>query len=208
MSKKTKAQTPLPAEIKLDLGCGRNKTAGFTGLDLYAADADIRCDLFNLPWCEAKNTPSHLVRNPLFKDNSVSEIVASHFLEHVPHGIRWRFMEECYRVLKVGGIMRIFVPNWKSERSYGDMTHEWPPVVAMFFFYLNEQWRRDNRLTYGPYDIKANFDHKAGPTQIAPAFAQRSQEAQEFACAFHCESYTDMWVVLEKRERLPLETGK
>jgi len=181
MAKKTKVQS----EIKLDLGCGRNRLAGFTGVDLYAPDADIKLDLFKFPWP--------------FKPNSVSEIHASHFIEHVPQKLRWPFFEECYRIMRPGAIMRIVVPSWKSERALGDMTHEFPPVTAMAFFYLNKGWREANKLTYGPYALKCDFDHQAGPTAISPAFADRSHEVQIHACTHYLEAYQDMWVTLTKK---------
>ncbi len=200
MAKKQKAAPSPPPEIKLDLGCGRNKLPGYTGVDLYAPDDPdiIKANLFELPWRKyGEGAPS--LSAPLFANDSVTEIHASHFLEHVPQKLRWPFMEECWRVLKPEGIMRLFVPSWKSERAYGDMTHEWPPVVAMFFFYLNKGWREANKLTYGPYDLKCNFDHQAGPTVITGEWATRAQEAQQFACTHYLETYLDMWVTLTKK---------
>ena len=189
MSKKTKPapvpETPTP-DIKLDFGCGRNKAPGFIGVDKYEPEADIKMDLFEFPWKQ-------------WEDNSVSEIYASHFVEHIPRVIRWPFFEECWRILKPEGTMRIFVPSWKSERAYGDMTHEFPPVVAMFFFYLNKGWRDANKLTYGPYAIKCNFDHQAGPTGMSGDFGSRNHEAQMFAATHYLESYMDMWTTLTKK---------
>lgn len=101
--------------------------------------------------------------------------------------------------MKPESVMRIFVPSWKSERAYGDMTHLWPPVTAMFFFYLNKAWREANRLTYGPYDIKCNFHHNAGPSGIHPNYAQRAHEVQINACTHQLETYNDMWVTLTKK---------
>ena len=196
MSKKTttpKAVIEAP-EIKLDLGAGRNPIPGFTSVDLYAPDAAVKCDLFKTPWRSEAGAGK-----VLWADESVSEIHASHFVEHIPRTQRWPFFEECWRVLKVGGMMRIFVPSWKSERALGDMTHEFPPVVAMAFYYLNKEWRDANKLTYGQYALKCNFDHQAGPTAINPAFSNRSHEAQVFAATHYMESYQDMWVTLTKK---------
>lgn len=171
--------------LKLDLGCGQNKQAGFTGVDLHAPGVDIKCDLFKFPL--------------LWKDNTVDEIFCSHFVEHIPQNIRWPFFAECWRIMKPEAVMRIFVPNWKSERAYGDCTHAWPPVTPFFFFYLNKNWREANKLTYGAYDIKANFEHQAGPTGMSPAFADRNHEAQMYAAQHYLESYGDMWVTLTKK---------
>jgi SAM-dependent methyltransferase len=190
MSKHTKKQTPEAAPIRLDLGCGRNKIEGWTGVDLYAPGADIKADLFKFPWTFAKT-------------DSVSELHASHFLEHVPQRLRWPFMEECYRILKPEGTMRIMVPNWKSERAYGDMTHEWPPVSSFFFLYLSKGWREANKLTYGPYAIKANFDFTGGVAGCSPDFASKAQEVQQFAWAHYLESFQDMWVALTKKPMTP-----
>lgn len=197
MSKKSRekeaAKAPvITPDIKLDLGAGRNPIPGFTSVDLYAPDAAVKCDLFKTPWRDSKGSL-------IWSADSVSEIHASHFVEHIPQKQRWPFFEECWRVLKDGGVMRIFVPNWKSERAYGDMTHEWPPVTAMALYYLNKGWREANKLTYGPYAIKCNFDHAAGPTAISQAFSSRAHEVQVFAATHYLESYQDMWVTLTKR---------
>jgi len=174
-----------PVDLKLDLGCGRNKVPGFHGVDLYSPDADTKLDLLTFPWPWA--------------DESVIEIHASHFIEHIDQEKRWPFFEECWRVLKPGGIMRIFVPNWKSERAYGDNTHKFPPFTAFSLIYLNKDWREANKLTYGPYALKCNFDNQAGPAGISPTFTTRSHEAQIFACSHYLESYQDMWAVLTKK---------
>lgn len=183
MAKSKKCKVAQPT--RLDLGCGNRKQDGFIGVDLYAPNADIKCDLFKFPWP--------------WKDNTVDEIYCSHFLEHVPRILRKQFMEECWRVMKLEATMRIIVPNWKSERALGDMTHEPPAVVAMFFFYLNRNWREANLLTYGPYDFKCNFDHQAGAAGIVPAFADKHHEAQMYALTHYLESYQDMWATLTKR---------
>ena len=184
MSNKSKIKKPVQP-LKLDLGCGRNKQPGFIGVDLYSPDADVKHDLFKFPFP--------------WKDSTVDEIFCSHFVEHIPRILRWKFFEECWRIMKEGAAMRVFVPSWKSERAYGDMTHEWPPVTAFFFFYLNKAWREANKLNYGPYDIKCHFEHSAGPTQVNPEFAQRTVEVQQFACSHYLESYPDMWVTLVKK---------
>lgn len=188
MSKKTKRQTPKEPELRLDLGCGRNKIAGdgWKGVDLYAPDVDIKADLFSFPWKFAK-------------DDSVAELHASHFVEHLPQKIRWQFFAECYRIMKVGATMRIIVPSWKASRAYGDMTHEWPPVTDFFFLYLSRGWREANRLTYGPYDIRCNFDFQGGVIGVSPDFASKADEVQRYHWLHSMEAYSDAWFTLTKK---------
>lgn len=171
--------------IRLDFGCGNNCKAGFEGVDLYAPEAQHKIDLFIFPYPWA--------------DGSVDEINCSHFLEHIPKDSRWPFFEECYRILKIGGILNVTVPNWKSERAYGDNSHEWPPITTMTFFYINKKWRVENKLTYGKYDLKCDFDFNVGANGIYPQFSQRSQEALVYALTHYLETYSDMWAILTKR---------
>lgn len=183
--KHKKTKTAEEAILKLDLACGRNKQPGFYGVDLYSPEADLKLDLLKFPWP--------------WKDGSVSEIHCSHYVEHIPANLRCRFFEECWRVMKMDGIMRVFTPSHKSERAYGDQSHCWPPVVAFFYLYLNKNWREANRLNYGYYDLRCNWDHQCGPTNISQDFASRNHETQMFALRHYNETYDDMWAVLTKR---------
>lgn len=49
----------------------------------------------------------------LFDDNSVEEILASHILEHFPHGKTVQVLKEWCRVLKPGGLLYVAVPDFK-----------------------------------------------------------------------------------------------
>lgn len=75
--------------IKLNVGCGSNFLPGFINTD---AELDI-----------TKPLPH--------EDDSVSFILAEHVVEHVSGPDAFRFMEECHRVLKIGGTLRICVPE-------------------------------------------------------------------------------------------------
>ena len=68
MKKKLKAVEAVPL-LKLDLGCGKNKQAGFHGVDSIKFEGvDTICDLTK-PWPWA--------------DSSVSDVYCSHFIEHL-----------------------------------------------------------------------------------------------------------------------------
>jgi len=83
--------------IKLELGSGRRSgMEDWTSLDL-AKDADIRLDL----------------SQPLpFPNNCVAKIYSSHLLEHFAYPKPMvDLLSECYRILKIGGIFSVAVPN-------------------------------------------------------------------------------------------------
>ena len=100
---------PLPIPFKLDLGCGMAKQLGFIGVDRIAFDGvDVIHDLEIFPWP--------------FKDESVDEVFCSHYIEHTPDMIK--FMDEMYRILKVGGKAQITAPYYANMRCWQDPTHK------------------------------------------------------------------------------------
>lgn len=70
--------------MKLNLGSGDSKFPGFTSVDLYDDEADVKADICELP----------------FEDNSVDEIVAYQVIEHIPYWKSDQMFKEMYRVLK------------------------------------------------------------------------------------------------------------
>lgn len=145
MAKAKLKPTPAPtpeAPLRLDLGCGPNKAEGFFGVDIMSFPAvDLRHDLTK-PWP--------------WKNDSVSEVHSSHFVEHLTGAQRVPFFNELYRVLKVGAQARIICPNWSHDRAYGDPTHQWPPVSTWMYFYMNKVWRDANAPHVG---YTCDFDH-------------------------------------------------
>lgn len=167
---------------KLDMGCGPNKKEGFTGVDVMQFDGkvDIVCDL-RQPWQWA--------------DDSVDEIHCSHFIEHLEANERIHFFNELYRVMKKGCKAQIITPHWSSCRAYGDLTHKWPPVSEMFFYYLSKKWRSEN-APHVPFtcDFEATWGYS-----IAPLWQTRNQEAQSFAVNHYKEVVMDTIATITKQ---------
>lgn len=183
-----------PRELKLDLACGQNPKEGFEGVDLYAANAKHKVDLFKFPFP--------------WEDSSVSEIHCSHFIEHLPcreveerdlalpagldpaqhaelhreligKDFLFAFFDECYRILRPEGKMMVICPAASGDRAFQDPTHR-RFIVQATFFYLWRQWRSDNGLSH--YRVNCNFDGNVGCSTLAE-YNLRSPEvqAQKFA---------------------------
>ena len=91
--------------MKLNLGCGSNKIEGWVNVDLVE---EFKPDLL------------HDISLPFpYKDNSVDEILAKDILEHFDKYLRYVVFYEWARILKIGGIITIVVPNFpKVIRRY------------------------------------------------------------------------------------------
>lgn len=170
-------------DLRLNLACGQIKEDGWFGVDIAKTPVtDMVFDLRKPKWPWATG--------------SVSEIVCSHFFEHLTGKERIRFMDEAWRILKPEGKFSITVPYWSSMRAIQDPTHEWPPVCEASFLYFNKKWREDNKLDH--YNIKSDFDYTYGYS-IHPQWIPRNDETKQFAVANYINAVADLQVTLTKR---------
>lgn len=180
LKKKVEEAVSAPL-VKLDLGCGKNKREGFTGVDRIAFEGvDIVADLTQRwPW----------------EDNSVDEAHSSHNVEHYTARERVHFVNELYRVLKPGATCQVIAPHWASCRAYGDPTHQWPPVSEFWFFYLLKAWRDVNAphtdISVNPDGFSCDFDVTYGYS-LRGDIVVRSQEQQQFAMGNYKEVCQDI----------------
>jgi len=185
MSKKAQAIKLIPEAkpLKLDLGSGPKKTKDdWLAVDIRAFEGvDVVADLTKeWPW----------------KSDSVDEVKASHFVEHLQPMERVHFANELCRVLKKGAKALIITPHWASARAYGDMTHVWPPVSEFWFYYLNAAWRKEQAPHTDFYNC--DFDASWG-YGIHPSLTVRNQEYQQYALGNFKEAAQDMIATLVKR---------
>ena len=104
----TTVEENFPEGKKLNLGCGYDYKEGWINVD---QSKDLKCDVV----CDVAKDVFP------FKDDSVNYILASHLVEHLPGIIH--FMNECHRVLKKGGTLKIITPHPLSEFFWTDPTH-------------------------------------------------------------------------------------
>lgn len=168
--------------LKLDLGCGKNKQAGFVGVDSRKfLGVDQVVDLTK-PWP--------------WKSDSVDEVYCSHFVEHLTGPQRVHFINELYRVLQVDKKATVITPHWASCRAYGDLTHQWPPVSEFWFYYLSRAWREQNAPHNDFYTC--NFEVVWG-YGLRDDLGSRNQDYQSYAIANYKETITDICATLTKK---------
>jgi predicted SAM-dependent methyltransferase len=88
-----------------------------------------------------------------FPDNSVDGIYASHLLEHLSRSKARVFVQECYRVLSRGGVIRLVVPDLRSYiEEYIALKNETPesPLPANKFIELMNtcHWHEWENLSF------------------------------------------------------------
>ncbi|MEQ8880789.1 MAG: methyltransferase domain-containing protein, partial [Cyclobacteriaceae bacterium] len=109
----------------LNVGCGKRFHKDWLNIDVLPADPGvIHCDV-------TKGLP--------LEDNDLDVVYHSHVLEHIPKAKVKAFLNECYRVLKPGGIIRIAVPDLEG-------------IVRNYLKYL------DQNLDQSSDESRANYD--------------------------------------------------
>ncbi len=179
--------------IRIDIGCGKNKREGFLGVDILDFEGlDIVLNAGVEKWP--------------FKDGSVDEVHASHFVEHLEAAERIHFVNEVHRVLKnpeydgagklIKGFATITTPHWSSQRAYGDLTHKWPPVSEFWYYYLDKDWRSINAPHNQDYTCNLQV---IWSYNLHPELGGRNTEYQQNAMKWWKEACSDMIATLCKK---------
>lgn len=167
--------------IKLNIACGQQRQEGFIGIDKVKTEAtDIVWDLEDFPW------------QPI-PDNCIDEALISHYVEHTKDLIK--FMDELYRIIKVGAKCTVIAPFYNSMRAWQDPTHLRAISEATFLYY-NKVWREQNKLDH--YPIKSDFDFQYGYL-LTPDWASREESARNFAIRHYTNVVNDIQVTLVKK---------
>lgn len=95
-------------KIFLNLGAGRKILKGYVNIDITQYEGiDQVLDLSVYPWP--------------WSDGSISGIAASHVIEHLEDPVK--FINECRRILKKGGFLRLCLPHSSSVTNIGCFGH-------------------------------------------------------------------------------------
>jgi predicted SAM-dependent methyltransferase len=103
------------AELKLNIGCGTSGIEGWVNIDnsptILLSRLPFGRRIFRTPEWRGGVRRADVRKRIPFPDSSVSCIYSSHTFEHFTYEESRAVALECFRVLRVGGILRIVVPD-------------------------------------------------------------------------------------------------
>ncbi len=146
----------------LDVGCGRYKEEGSTGIDIMASSqTDIVHNLNDFPWPIA--------------DNSFDVILCKDIIEHLDNIVRT--MEEFHRIARANAKIIIDTPHFANPNSFRDPTHRWHFSVDTFdYFDENFQNPRYTDLKFKLLKKDLVFGRKWGIASILAKLSKRRYE--------------------------------
>lgn len=121
--------------MNLHLGCGNLKLPNFINIDINSDKADIKLDITNLS---------------IFNNGMVDQIYNCHVLEHIPRNKLLPILLEWNRILKIGGVLRIAVPDFAQVVKIYNETGDLSQLIG----FLNGGQRTEWDFHY------VNFDYK------------------------------------------------
>lgn len=172
-------------DFHVDLGCGKIPKARL-GIDRN--NGDIQMDLntgeiFSWPEEAARNSwngvddeirtdwnEGHRSRYGIlpFPNNSIESIISHHFFEHLDSDGFINLIDDCYRVLVPGGILRIIVPLFPSRSAWESSDHKmWIGKETFIDFTGDENQEHWHEAFATPY-TKARFEQTALDVTPAP----------------------------------------
>jgi hypothetical protein len=218
-----------PVTRKLDLACGQSPRAGFDGVDIFPGAQHV-VDLQQYPWPFEDESVlelncSHYIEHiPMEYVGRGAICVRCLGMGHLMpgaiegsallspqcpscrgHGTSdakdalFAFFDECYRILVPDGWLHIVVPAHRSDRAFQDPTHR-RFITAQTFAYMNEDWRRANRLDH--YNVDCNFIGDCHPV-VAAELNLRFPEIAQKMIQRDWNTVIDWTAKMQKKPRLP-----
>jgi predicted SAM-dependent methyltransferase len=173
---------------KLHIGCGKHFIEGWLNSDFYPSSGNV------MHLDATKTFP--------FADESFDYIYSEHMIEHIPYSDAVVMLRECFRVLKIGGTIRISTPDLRALIEL----HE-PEPSGLHREYIDVHCGEFSPYTSGVFVINDFFrlwDHQfIYDDEILRSLLERSgfSEVREWDSG---ESSSDALKNLENDPRMPV----
>jgi|TARA_R110001592_G_scaffold66271_2_gene203294 ubiquinone/menaquinone biosynthesis C-methylase UbiE len=165
------------SEIRLNLGCASRLLSGYINVDLDSIE-EIKNRYPNIEIDEDQQFLQANILDLPFEDNTVDEIRADAFMEHMSFKEESQMFKEVYRALKPGGLFVFSVPDFEdavrkwlaAEEDWRDFYRDDDEAIAQshwfgqYSYSTSSRWGYLTAAIFGPQNSPGQF-HKNAYTE-------------------------------------------
>lgn len=111
------------AEPKLQIGGGWSRLDGWLNSDLALVPGVLRMDAsrtFPLP------------------SDTFAFVFSEHMIEHIPYEAALTMLRECFRVMRLGGVIRVVTPDFRAVAALHNQP--WSPIQQAYFDFFRQHF--------------------------------------------------------------------
>jgi predicted SAM-dependent methyltransferase len=142
-------KTKVKQKIKINLGCGILATKGFINVDKYYTLKQLKEKKGSFKNAVVEKGSKYIQGDMLnlpFPDNYADYVETIDAVEHIPYRSILTAFKEMYRVLKLGGMLRVVTPNFNQLAELWTKTITDLPLINQENF---EKYRIITEIIYG-----------------------------------------------------------
>ena len=165
------------SEIRLNLGCASRLLSGYSNVDMDSME-EIKNRYPNIEIDEDQQFLQANILDLPFEDNTVDEIRADAFMEHMSFKEESQMFKEVYRALKPGGLFVFSVPDFEdtvrkwlaAEEDWRDFYRDDDEAIAQshwfgqYSYSTSSRWGYLTAAIFGPQNSPGQF-HKNAYTE-------------------------------------------
>tara|TARA_R110000782_G_scaffold261896_1_gene353750 strand:- start:577 stop:1185 length:609 start_codon:yes stop_codon:yes gene_type:complete len=165
------------SEIRLNLGCASRLLSGYINVDLDSIE-EIKNRYPNIEIDEDQQFLQANILDLPFEDNTVDEIRADAFMEHMSFKEESQMFKEVYRALRPGGLFVFSVPDFEdavrkwlaAEEDWRDFYRDDDEAIAQshwfgqYSYSTSSRWGYLTAAIFGPQNSPGQF-HKNAYTE-------------------------------------------
>jgi SAM-dependent methyltransferase len=133
----------MERKLRLNVACGMQKITSTDEWETVNIDSNRNCQ---------PDLVCDVLQGLPYKNDSADEIVAEHFIEHLDGHEFIRFFNDCHRVLKTGGVLKIKAPHRQGKWAWIDPTHKRFLDEYSFDFFINRDYNSESAGVTGWYE--------------------------------------------------------
>lgn len=202
---------------RLNLASGQTVFPGFLNIDkVRCANVNEVVDLEVFPWPIESDSAERIICNQ-YVEHIPHDTYAKRLVRMVQLSSSWEefqrrvyeidlnapsdglilFMDEVYRIMKVGGMINISTPYYLSDICWRDPTHV-RAMTEVTFRYFNKKWRDNSLLDH--YGINSDFDFHLRPYDFYEGQIFTEDHEREIAVRYYNNVIACLHVWLTKRK--------